>query len=439
MGANLALLLRLALAATLAAGGGAVLADELTDRAARLLQDGKAREAYQLLLPQESARAGDPQYDTLLGLAALEAGEPERAVFALERAVALEPANHRARTALARAHLALGERDAARREFQAGRRDADADAKAAIDRHLSAMAAAEATQITGRFEAGIGYDSNVNAATDNSRIAIPILGGGTFPLDPNARQRSDSFASIAGSIGVAHRLTPGWALLGGASGAAKLNHKASDFDTLTLDGSLGVRWFEGKEAVTVSAQAQRFELDYSRFGSTTGFSAQWQHSYSDTRQATLFGQFSQLRYPTQNFRDTDRTIVGVAYGRALALPYSPIAYVSGYFGHEEERDAAFRHMAYDPWGVRAGAQAQLGDGWGAFFNVAHEQRQYSGRDPTFLAIRKDRQSDLGAGASYLLAPGRTLIGQISHTDSQSNIVVYRFKRTMLSMSVKFDL
>ena len=44
----------------LASAYSLAFADELTDRAKRLLERRQAKEAYQLLLPQESARAGDP-------------------------------------------------------------------------------------------------------------------------------------------------------------------------------------------------------------------------------------------------------------------------------------------------------------------------------------------------------------------------------------------
>jgi outer membrane protein len=436
---NFSLLRRLAFAAALVATGGAALADTLTDRAASLLENGRAKEAYQLLLPEESARAGDPQFDYLLGLSALEAGEAERAVFALERVLALEPSHHRARTALARAHLALGERDAARREFRAAQRDAPDTGKTAIDRQLSAIAAAEARQITAYLEAGLGWDSNVNAATASSEIAIPALGGAVVPLDPNARERSDSFASVSAGASVAQRLAPEWVLIGGIAGSAKLDRKASDFDTSTLDANVGARWLQGKEAVTLGAQLQYFQLDYSSFRNVAGLVAQWQHSYSETRQATLFGQYSQLRYPAQHFRDADRMILGAAYGRVVALPYAPAAFVSGYFGSESERDSTAPHMGHAPWGVRAGAQANLGDGWAAFAGAAHEQRRYNGTDPVFLSTRKDRQSDLGGGVSYLLAPGKTLIGRLSHTRNESNLEIYRFKRTMLTVSARFDL
>src|SRR5688500_10614205 len=141
----------------LAAWAGVALADALTDRARHLREQRQARQAYQLLLPQESARAGQPDFDYLLGLAAIDAGEPERGVFALERVLAVQPNNHVARAEIARAYLALGERDAARREFQTVREQSIPEgAKASIDRYLAAIASAETTRFSGFIELGTG-------------------------------------------------------------------------------------------------------------------------------------------------------------------------------------------------------------------------------------------------------------------------------------------
>ncbi|HEY4637474.1 MAG TPA: hypothetical protein VIH23_04345, partial [Burkholderiales bacterium] len=84
---------RLLLGSMLLCASLAALADAVTDRARALLQRNDAQAAYKLLLPLEPQRAGDPEYDYLLGIAALDAGEPERAVFALERVLALQPDN----------------------------------------------------------------------------------------------------------------------------------------------------------------------------------------------------------------------------------------------------------------------------------------------------------------------------------------------------------
>ncbi|MBV5334075.1 hypothetical protein JZU57_02360, partial [bacterium] len=84
-----------------------VSADKLTDRAKALLDQGKAGEAFQLLDAVEGARAGDANFDLLFGIVALEARQNTRSVFALERVLAVQPNNARARAEIARAYLAL--------------------------------------------------------------------------------------------------------------------------------------------------------------------------------------------------------------------------------------------------------------------------------------------------------------------------------------------
>src|SRR4051812_21942874 len=71
--------------------------DALVTNARSLLDQSQARKAFDLLEPQEAARAGDPDFDTVLGIAANETGQYTRAVFALERVLAVQPGNSRAR------------------------------------------------------------------------------------------------------------------------------------------------------------------------------------------------------------------------------------------------------------------------------------------------------------------------------------------------------
>lgn len=413
--------------------------DELTDRAKRLLDRGQANEAYRLLLPHESARAGQPDFDYLLGLAAIDAGEPERGVFALERVLAVQPNNHVARAEIARAYLALGERDAARREFQTVREQSIPEgAKASIDRYLAAIRAAETTQFSGFIELGTGYDSNVNAATSSSQIALPALGGIIATLDPAAMRRGDAFGALSGGVNVTHRLSEAWSVVGSALGTARLHPDETRFDQATVDGSAGARWSQGKEAITVGGQFQTFELDWDRYRETTGVVAQWQHAYDERRQATLFGQFSQLRYPTQNIRDASREVLGAAYGRAFAGAYTPVVFTSVYLGREQERASGVPHLGHELWGIRLGGQLRMGLGWSLFGNAAFEERRYGGPEPIFLVSRKDRQTDLSAGVSYLLRPNTTLIGQLTYTDNTSNVVLNEFDRAVATASVRFN-
>jgi tetratricopeptide (TPR) repeat protein len=416
-----------------------VSADVLTDRAKALLQRRDAQAAYKLLLPLESQRAGDPEYDYLLGIAALDAGDPERAIFALERVLALQPDNLQARAEIARAYLAMGEREAAKREFEAVRaRQVPAEVRVTIDRFLSAIAAAERTRVDYYAELAFGYDTNINSATGISTIAIPAINAPAFTLAPSLTEQDDRFVNLAAGASFTRKLNLAWSLVGGLSGVLRQNLSKSGFNTGTLDGSLGVRYTRGLDAITLGAQGQEFALNSDRFRSTFGGVAQWQHSFDERTQATIFGQRAALRYEDQPVRDTDRSIIGVAYAQAFGGEFSPAIFASLYGGEEEVVNEAFPHLGHEVVGVRLGGQWRLGGPWSAFGSVSFERREYGGSEPLFLVTREDEQTEVNLGLSYLWRPGTTLLVQVSHTDNSSNVVLNDFDRTLVSASARFN-
>jgi outer membrane protein len=414
-------------------------ADAVTDRAKQLLDRHDAEAAYKLLLPLEAQRAGDPEFDYLLGIAALDAGDRERAVFALERVLAVQPDNLRARAEIARAYLAGGEREAAKREFEAVRaRQVPAEVRATIDRFLSAIAAAEHTRVDSYLELAFGYDTNVNSATPNSTIAIPAQGNSAFTLSPSLTETDDHFLGFAAGTNFTRKLNLAWSVVGGFSGNFRQNQNQSAFDTDTFDGSIGVRYRRGLEAVTVGAQGQHFAVDTSRYRMTGGLIGQWQHSFDERTQATVFGQYASLHYPTQVVRNAHRGIVGVAYAQAFTGEYAPAVFVSLYGGEEKQVADAFPHLGHKPVGARLGGQWRLGGGLSAFGSVSYERRKYGGIEPLFLVTREDKQTDVNLGLSYLWRSATTLLLVASHTSNSSNVVLNDFDRTVIGVSVRFN-
>jgi len=59
--------------------------EDVLSRAKALHEKGQAQQAYQLLQSNADEYAGTSEYDYLLGQAAIDAGQPLEAVFALER------------------------------------------------------------------------------------------------------------------------------------------------------------------------------------------------------------------------------------------------------------------------------------------------------------------------------------------------------------------
>lgn len=416
-------------------------ADALTDQARALLGSARAQEAYALLLPLEPQRAGDPEYDYLLGIAALDAGNAERAVFALERVLALQPGHAQARAEIARAYIALGDRDGAKRELETVKASAPPpEVQATIDRFLAAIARPQA-RFSGFMEGTFGVDSNINSATGSGSLAIPAIG--TVTLGPGLSRLSDTFAGLAAGASVSYPLNEAWTLVGGLRGTMRLNNGDSvkgQFDTSSADVDAGVRWDRDKrDSVTLGFQGQTFLLDNARYRDSAGVIAQWQRNLSETRQVTLFGQHTDLRYQTQSIRNAGRTLVGAAYAQSLSMRWSPVVFLSGFFGSERESASGVPHLGHDPFGARLGVQLTLQPDR-LFLNLfaGYEERRYGGPEPLFGFNRKDRQTDLRATLTWKLADGWSVSPQVAYTDNRSNVNLFKFDRTVTSIALRKD-
>ena len=64
---------------------------QLLSDAEDILARDLSQRAYDLLSPKEPRLAGNPLYDYLLGIAALDSGKVSEAIFALRRALSVEP------------------------------------------------------------------------------------------------------------------------------------------------------------------------------------------------------------------------------------------------------------------------------------------------------------------------------------------------------------
>ena len=89
----------------------------LLARAESLLADDRADQAFGLLSASELQLAGNPYFDYLLGVAALDTGRLSEAVFSLRRALAVQPSFSGARLELARAYFESDNRALARPIF----------------------------------------------------------------------------------------------------------------------------------------------------------------------------------------------------------------------------------------------------------------------------------------------------------------------------------
>lgn len=411
-------------------------ADELVDRAGALLAAGKGAEAYRLLEPQESARAGEPPFDLLLGRAALEAGENTRAVFALERVLAVEPDNVRARAEIARAYLALGETQTAAQEFATVKRQGvPADVSMTVDRYIAALRRTEEpAALTGYVEAALGYDSNVNVGPNRSTIAIPGFGNLPFELDRDTKANADGYGTLGAGVNLRTPLGGGYTLLAGLAGATRNNFGKQQFDTQNADASLGITRTAGQDVYTLMAQGGTFYLDHGRFRDHASLTGQWQRNLDARNQVGLFAQYAALEYPEQEARDARRWVAGATY--AHLYRDGLVAFASAYGVSERTQHGDADWLGFDGGGLRAGARLNYGAQTVLFGAVSWEYRGYKEDDPLFLKKRRDNQFGVSVGATRYLTKAWSVTPQLSLTFNDSNTKLADYHREMFSVTLR---
>ena len=410
----------------------------LLEEARRLLDGGESRRALELLESRESVYAGDPDFDYLLGLAALDAGRPGQAVLALERVLVVRPDFLQARAEIARAYFALRENEAARREFETvSAQRIPEQARAIVGRYLDAIQRAEsATQprVTAALEAEAGYDSNVNFGSSAGQW---ILGDGTavVPL-PASQPRPSAFFGVAGGINRIAPMGGGWQWTIGGRAQLRVNPSVHTLDQGTVDLSTGLTYRTRCHQVSMAAQAQHLRLDDSAFRNAMGGVVQWQCDLDARSQVGLYAQGFDLDFPIEPLRDARRMAAGATFARLLDGAGDPIVVGSVHGGRETSREG-YDFLTYGFAGLRVALSAAVGGGWRASASLFWEARDFAGPEPLFGIVREDRQTELRAMAEKRLDRNWLVAPQVTFTSNRSTVGPNDFRRVQASLIAQY--
>lgn len=419
----------------------AARADGLLDQARQLLDQGKGVEAYRLLDKVSAQRAGSPDYDLLLGIAALDAGEPTRAVFALERVLSVEPDNARARAELARAYYLAGENEAAKQEFTSiNKNSVPAPVARTIDKYLSLIEgrlAATGTRVNIYIQGAGGYDSNVNSATDTSNVAIPAFGNLVFTLDQSGRSLGSGIFSLGTGVNFSAPLhgRKDLRVVGGIDLNERIAYDRTDFSTRVLNADTGIRYSLGKEVFGVSLLGQKYYLGGDEYRNLGGAGVQWLHNFSHRTQFSLFGQAALQRFPSQRKRNVNQYSGGAGMVHAFDVGGEPIVFASAFAG----TDVALSNLKVvgrDFFGVRAGGQYTLSRGVILVGNISYQYSRYDGIDSLFLKRRRDHFLFGRVGLEYQVDKHWSLRPEIQYSRNDSDLVINKFDRWQAFITIR---
>lgn len=234
-----------------------------------LLGQRQTEEAFLLLSPLEEDFAGDPDFDYLLGISALDSGRPGNAVFALQRLMATKPNYPAARFELARAYFELGDDRAAKKEFE-GVLASNPPEKV---RQLATTYLSALERRSGKFEeitirrvtTEAGYDSNANSGTSAESIQV---GGIVFDLDADARNNESSYWGVQGAVSYSNPIKPRLRWQSSSNFSHRQYPSAHFVSSTRAQIGTGLQW--SKESLTLGASVSAYygliESDFNHAG-----------------------------------------------------------------------------------------------------------------------------------------------------------------------------
>lgn len=416
-------------------------AGQAPDDLRRLLEQGKAEEAYQLGR-RAPERLGDPAFDFQFGVAAINAGHAAEGVLALERFTLAFPENEAARVELARGYYLLGEDVRAKEEFEAvlARKPERAIARV-ITEYLDAIRSRESKyQPTAMayFEFGGGYDSNPRAGVDNPLVTLPVLGEVTV-VDTGLRT-GDQTVQYGGGFRLTSPISAHATAFANVQAEYIRYPDVTEFNQDIYSGSIGAQGTRGPLAWRGGISTGYQTLNRNPYRRTHGLFADgsWLAGERDAISAGV--QAGQFLYKGANAtRNADFRALNAGWKHLFAPSWRPEIDVSANVGREKNVYDDHQDLSRDLYGARLGFAASPLAGVSVAASVLYQRSDYLEPDPTLLTTREDRYSAAEASVAWRVLVPLQLRAEFSTAKNESNLAIYEYRRKTALLRLRYEL
>jgi hypothetical protein len=434
------------------------LADpQALDNARRLLAGGNAKQAYEVLAPLQDKLIGQPEYDYLLGVAALDSGRLEESIIAFERVLALIPNHAGAQMDLARAYYAAGSYDLAEAAFVKLRAsNPPPAAQQAIGRYLEAIQARKhQTQAgwNGFGELGLGYDSNITGVPVDfgaaAQQSFNLVG-----IEPTGNSIKRSAAFVQGGIGAEYSrpLTRGWSLFGGGEARGRAYQDESDFNSVQAEARFGGALNSGQNQYRGTVSYLHYNQDGEAPGDPrptsdrrmAGATLDWRHALDTKTQVGFSVQANAVRFPENEIEDFNQVFVSASWLKSFERPGVPMLYVTAFASDDRalnEFADGLTTKSKRLAGVRSYLQYSLGPKLQVFngLGLIHRRDKDDFARSTTVADGRDNYLEASLGLSWNFRERCALRMQYAFSRNSSNIDIFDFNRHEVSSTIRCDM
>lgn len=406
----------------------------------RRINDGQFGAAYELAKSMPDAQ-GDPHFDFLYGVAAVNVGRTAEAVLALQRHLAVVPGNDRARLDLARAYFELADYVRARQEFEfVLRYNPPSEVRANILRYLESMQTRES--LTGRgnarfyAEAGFGHDSNANLGTYNDTLNSPGLSGTLIDASSKAQPTDFGWYALGGRW--VRQVSAPFAVFAGADLDNKLNQDTPQFNASNVTAYAGFSLVSGPILYRLSLSDALTSVNSMRYSGRLSTSGEMQYAVGDGLSLSGRLQYAEQSFsPDISYRDSTMETLGFGVEQALSSTWRPVLGLQ--LSEAKEDNLAKRSdlsRTLDTW--RVSLNLSPTDTLGVMLAYSEQQANYQASDLGFGSVRGDTLSTLDVVVSYAIDPNWTLRADLQQMENKSNQSLYAFQRLMGGIKLRYS-
>lgn len=393
-----------------------------------LIADARAEQAYRLLGPMEAELAGDPYFDYLLGVAALDAGRISDAIFSLRRAVAVAPEYSSARLELGRAYYEVNNYGQARPLFIALLDDAPPPAVRDVLRSyidsIDGKARTQAGQFRPYVNVRAGFDSNANGSTSDQQF----LG---FTLDPMNRETDSPYAEIGAGftwvVPESSRLS--WLVSGRL--AQRDNSNASFVNRTIANGFAGASWQRGEFFGRAGVDAYWAARDGDSNENYTGADLLFGRRIATEWDATIGLRAGAQRFDsTIDVYDVDRFIVTLGLVNNFSATSRLDFQVLGGGDSEKITTSPYGNSKF---GARVNVSTEIGAAAFLHASIGTLTTDYDGL--FFGFNREDKQTTAVLQIEFrdVFANGIIISPELRYTHNDSDVALYDFDRTEIGL------
>ena len=427
------------------------------ERARGQLAAGNAKQAFAELSALEGSMSGQPEFDYLLGVAALDSGRIDEAVIAFERVLAVLPNHAGAQMDLARAYYAAGSFDLAEAAFARLRAsNPPPAAQQAISTYLRAISARRhqaRAGWTGGAELGIGYDSNITGVpTDFGAAAQQAFNISGITATGNAIKRAAAYAHGALGAEYMRPISGGWSAFAGAEGRGRVYRRQSDFNAVAGDARFGAARHSGADQLRAAASYFVFNQEGDAPGDPKptndrrmgGVALEWRHALDPKTQAGLGVQLNAVRFPANRIEDFDQVFLTASWLKSFERAGVPLLYL-GLFASDDRARNTFADGVTTKSKYLGGARGFLQYSLSPTLNLYNALAVIHRRDKdpyarsTEVRDGRDTYGEFTLGLGWQFRQRCALRLQWFYSTNRSNIDIYDFDRHEISSTIRCEL